>query len=226
MERHGEHFFEAAAQATLERVYQKDREHFRAQFTREYIMEQLDEQGAFTMTYRLMDTGKPEYVNMKIMRMQPEGRYLIIGISSIDSQMRHQELMRTIQREEIAYSRVMALSGEYLGLYTIDPETGHYFDYIATKEYRSLGFAEEGEDFFRQGAVDGQRAVYSEDLPMYLEQFTRERVFRDIREKGAYLLRYRIVINGAPKQVLLKIVPVQEREGEKLVAGVREWRER
>jgi hypothetical protein len=61
---------------------------------------------------------------------------------------------------------------------------------------------------------------------MYLEQFTRERVFRDIRKKGAYLLRYRIVINGAPKQVLLKIVPVQEREGEKLVAGVREWRER
>ncbi len=88
MERHGENFFDACVREA-HRIYEQDREAFYAAFSKEQIIRALDEQGVFTMTYRLVDTGKPVYVNMKVTRMQPDKRHIIMGISIIDSQMKH-----------------------------------------------------------------------------------------------------------------------------------------
>lgn len=226
MERHGDNFFEIARRDTMTRIYEEDRDFFLTVFTKENILKELDEQGVFTHTYRLIDTGLPMYVYMKVMRMQPEGKHLIIGISVIDSQMKQQELLDRIQREETAYARVMALSGDYLSLYTVEPETGHYTEYIATEEYESLGFAKAGENFFVQGVVDGKKAVYKEDLSRYLYYFTRENILRELQENRPFQLHYRLVINGVPRPVSLKIVSVREKDGEKWIAGVRVWKER
>lgn len=226
MERHGENFFESAKRDTMTRIYEEDREPFLSGFNKENILKELDEQGVFTTTYRLVDTGDPMYVNMKIMRMQPDGKHLIIGISIIDSQMKQQELINRIQKEESAYARVMALSGDYFSLYTIDPDTGQYFEFSTTEEYDSLGLAKSGDDFFRQTVIDVQTALLPEDQLMFMRDFSKEKVLNEINEKGSYLLKYRLLINGVPKPVVLKIVPVKESDGEKLIAGVREWRDR
>ena len=226
MERHGKNFFEAARRDTLKRIYEEDRESFLTWFTKENIVRELDEQGVFTTTYRLIDSGVPMYVNMKITRMQPNGNRIILGISIIDSQMKQQAQIEKMQREETAYTRIMALTGDYLSLYTVDRETGNYLEYSATNEYESLGFAKTGDDFFLQGMLDGKRTVYEEDLPGYLQSFTRENVLAEIDKKGAYQFCYRLVIGGKPKRVVLKIVSVRERDGNKLIASVRAWKER
>ncbi len=187
--------------------------------------EELAEQGVFTVTYRLVDFGTPVYVNMKAMRMQPDGRHLIIGISIVDSQMKQQEMLERVQREQAVFARVMALSGDYLSLYTVETESSRYYEYNATSAYQSLGFARTGDDFFRQGIIDGKKAVCPEDLSRYLDRFNRENVLRDIREKGAFQLQYRLMINGIPQPVTLTIVRVTEHDGEKLIAGVRVRRE-
>ena len=72
-------------------------------------------------------------------------------------------------------------------------------------------------------SFDGERTVYPEDVPGYLERFTKENVLREIREKGVYRLNYRLVIHGEPMHVTLKIAPFKEGEKEKLLVGVREW---
>ena len=226
MERHGEDFFAASARDAKTRVYEEDLAFLLANFTKENVIKELDEQGVFTLTYRLVDTGTPMYVNMKITRMAPGSNRIIIGVSIIDSQMKQKEESDRIQREEASYARITALSGDYLGLYTVNPETGAYVEYIATDEYQTLGFAKTGEDFFCRGIEDGKRTVCPEDLPAYLEGFSREKVLREIRENGIFRLRYRLMIGGEAKPVLLKIVSVREHDGEKLIAGVRAWRDR
>ena len=226
MERHGEHFFDAVRRDTMTRIYEEDREPFLSGFSKEKINEELDKQGVYTATYRLIDTGSPMYVNMKIMRMQPDRNHLIIGISIIDSQMKQQEVADRLQMEKTAYDRIMALTGDYLTLYTIDPDSGKYVEYSATDEYETLGLAKTGDDFFTQGIIDGKRAVYPEDLVFYLSQFSKEQVLESIREKGQYSLHYRLMLRGIPKDVSLKIVSVKEKDGEKLIAGVRVWRDR
>ncbi len=46
-------------------------------FTKENVIHQLDEHGSFTITYRLIDTGEPMYVNMKVMRMNNDTSFQV-----------------------------------------------------------------------------------------------------------------------------------------------------
>ena len=45
-------------------------------------------------------------------------------------------------------------------------------------------------------------------------------------ENGSFKLQYRLMINGEPRPVSLRIARFREGEAEKLVAGVRAWRVR
>ena len=88
--RHGEDFFESARRDTMTRIYEDDQEPFLALFTKEHVLKDLDSQGVFTNIYRLTDTGKPMYVNMKITRMRGNNR-IILGISIIDPHIKQEE---------------------------------------------------------------------------------------------------------------------------------------
>lgn len=90
VERHGTDFFASARRDTMVRIYEADREPFLTWFSKENIQRELDAQGVFTTTYRLIDTGSPMYVTMKITRM-PGGNRIIIGISIVDAQMKQRE---------------------------------------------------------------------------------------------------------------------------------------
>ncbi len=225
-ERHGEKFFEAAKRDTLVRIYEDDRERFLADFTKENILRELDESGVYMDTYRVIDTGEPVYVNMKITRMMPGSNQVIIGISVIDSMMKKHEADAIIQREETAYARVMALSGGYLGLYTVDLATGNYIEYSVSGDLNESGLTRTGEDFFYNAAVFGEKIVYPEDLELFLSRFTKDSVLKEIEEKGDFQLKYRIIRDGEPKRIILKAVALHESGKDKLIVGARLWKER
>ena len=226
IERRGSDFFETARRDSESRIYREDREAFLDWFSKEKIIEKLEERGVLTWTYRLIDTGTPVYASMKITRMQGSGNRIILGVSIIEDQVKMQKKMASIQRERDALAQVMAVTEDYISLYSVDPETGEYVEYNATDEYRSLGFAKQGEDFFLQGAIDGKRTVDPEDLPAYLAGFTRENVLREIRENGIFKMHYRLMIRGVSRRVTLKIAQYHEGTGIRLFAGVRAWQER
>ena len=71
-----------------------------------------------------------------------------------------------------------------------------------------------------------QSAVYPEDLPLFSARFSKENILREIAEKGLFQIRYRLILKGEPRPVILKIVSVREDDGDKLIAGVRAWRDR
>ena len=143
-----------------------------------------------------------------------------------DSQQKMMEEFENVQRERDAIARVMAMTEDYLSLYTVRPETGKYTEYTASDDYRTLGFEKKGEDFFLQGREDGKKTVYAEDLPEYLRLFTKGNVLREIRDNGIFKIHYRLVIQGVPRRVTLKIVPCNDGKETILLAGVRAWRER
>ena len=88
VERHGTDFFATARRDTMTRIYKEDQAFFLAWFTKENVIAELDAHGFFTTTYRLVDTGEPMFVNMKITRLQGSNR-IILGVSIIDAQMKH-----------------------------------------------------------------------------------------------------------------------------------------
>ena len=221
MERRGIQFFDAVKRDTMTRIYEEDRDPFRNSFTKENIVQELDERGVFTITYRLVDFGNPMYVNMKVMRMQSDNKHIIIGISIVDSQMKQRETEEKLVRERIAFGRIAALSGGFLSLYTVDPETDCYLEFSASSEFETLGIAKQGEDFFGVSAANGRLTVHPDDVQDFLTQFTKENVMRCIKENGLFAIKHRLNINGTTIMVSVRAALVQESDGEKLIVGIR-----
>ncbi len=180
----------------------------------------VDEHGTFTLTYRLLMGGKPTYVSMKAVRMRTDKSYIIIGVSNVDAQMRQKEAVARLQAEQITYSRISALTKGFICIYTVDPATGRYGEYLASEDYAGLDIAKEGDDFWAQAHKESVRHVYPDDFEKFQSQLTRDNVMREIERKGAFSLQYRMLIGGEPKYVAVQAALVEEKDGPQLIIGV------
>ncbi len=149
-----------------------------------------------------------------------------MGISVIDAQMKQKEMYDEMQKEREMLVRVMALSDGYLCLITVDPQTGRYVLYSSSDDFESLGASKTGDDLFKQAYIDAGKYCYIEDRQRFQEQFVRENVFSQIRQRGKFTINYRMVIKDVPTPVTLKAALFKEGDEEKLVVWVREWMDR
>ena len=87
----GEDFFELSLRNAGDVIDPEELPRFMASFTRERVLKELEDDGFYTFTYRLMLRGRSTYVNMKIIRMGGENsRYVVIGVSDVDAQTRRE----------------------------------------------------------------------------------------------------------------------------------------
>ena len=220
IERHGGDFFRASRQDAMKILYREDRQNFVRQFTKEHVLEEMDRQGTFTISYRLMQNGEPFYVNMKAMRMQQDGRHIIIGVSNIDSQMKQKAILDKANQDRILYSRIMALSGDYISMYSVDLETEHYVEYNASDLYAELGLAKQGDRFFDKTLEFSDRVVYPDDLDSFKKKFSREQVLEEIGRTGVYKLDYRLVLEGKVRPITLRAAVVKENDRSVMIVGI------
>ena len=188
-------------------------------FTRENVLHDIEAQGVFTTTYRLMQDGIPTYVTMKITRMQGSNR-LILGISNVDTRMKQLEEERRLRRERRSLGRIASLSPDYIVLYTVDPATGHYTQFSSMSDFAAFDLATQGTDFFRDVRLDAPKAIARQDLERHLRVLTKENMLHEIREHGVFVHNYHLVMHGDIVPVSLKATLVQEDDGEVLMLGV------
>ena len=219
IERHGKDFFESAKRDTMTRIYKDDREDFLKLFTKENVLRELDAQGVFTTTYRLVDTGEPMYVSMKITRMQG-GNRIIMGISIVDAQMKQLEEEKRLRKEKASLGRIASLAPDYIVLYTVDPETGHYIQYNPSSEYKSFGLALQGEDFFGDVILDAPKAIDPKDIDRHLRVFTKENILDEIEKNGVFIHDYGLMMDGRSVPARLRATLAREEDGEKIILGV------
>ena len=219
IERHGKDFFESAKRDTMTRIYKDDREDFLKLFTKENVLRELDAQGVFTTTYRLVDTGEPMYVSMKITRMQG-GNRIIMGISIVDAQMKQLEEEKRLRKEKASLGRIASLAPDYIVLYTVDPETGRYIQYNPSSEYKSFGLALQGEDFFGDVILDAPKAIDPKDIDRHLRVFTKENILDEIEKNGVFIHDYGLMMDGRSVPARLRATLAHEEDGEKIILGV------
>ena len=221
VEQHGRNFFSASLRDARERLHKDDYLFFANSFSKEKVVHAMDEQGAFTLTYRLLISGEPIYVNMKAVRMGTDDDHIIIGVNNVNAQMREQEALERIRMDRITYSRIMALSGDYVCIYTVDPDTDNYVEYSSTRDYEGLGIAKEGKDFFAESRENAKTVIAPEDAGGFLLAFTKENIMEEIHNKGRFSLQYHLLLDGVPTDVRLKAVLTEETEGARLIIGVK-----
>ena len=129
--------------------------------------------------------------------------------------------IKQIQEERLVYARLHALTGNFICVYVVDPETDHYREFSATDLYsRSFEQAKEGTDFFDTVREAARSFNYPEDLDHFLKAFTKENVMGKIERSGVFTLVYRILMNDRPVHVQMNAAMVEEKEGPRLIVGL------
>lgn len=218
--RRGVQFFESCKREVKIYVYQDDWDLFTEAMDRDTLLKALERNKAFFMTYRLILDNKPAYVRMKVSQMEDDERFIIIGVTNVDEEMRQQRAAERVKEERIAYSRLNALSGDFLAVYVVIPETGDYREFSANIGFRNFEIPREGKDFFETVREKSETAVHPDDRERFLTMFTRDEVMSEIERNGIFAISYRLLVNDEPNYVQLKAAMVKEQEGDRLIVGI------
>ena len=219
--RHEWNFFEVCIKDAHDFVHPEDFALFQKNMQKEKLLEALEHNNTYMMTYRRMPgLHGPENVSMKVSRMEEDEHFIIIGMTDVDDQVRRRRAADRIHEEHVAYARISALTGEFICVYIVVPETGRYREYSSTEGYEKFALPKEGMDFFEVSREKGRDTVYPEDLDRFLALFTSENVFAEIKNSGLFVLSYRLVIDGKPRYVRLKAAMVEENDGPRLIVGI------
>ena len=92
MPKEGENFFSDLRQNSIKAVYQEDQNRVFTALTMENALEEVEKNGIFTLSYRLIINDEPRYVQLKASIVdEPGGRSLVVGVNDIDAQVRQEE---------------------------------------------------------------------------------------------------------------------------------------
>lgn len=202
-------------------VHPEDRERFLETFTKENIVQSLNRQSTFTMTFRMYLNGQPTYVHLKVTRMiEAEHRHVVIGISSVDEQMKARHAFEDVHNASITYSRVaQALAGDYFSIYVVDVDSDRFLEYSADSEYERLGVEKSGEDFFNLSRKNMSRIISPEDKDRFLGTFTKEKVLSILERDGKFTMKYRLMFDETPVWVSMKATLLNDEYGRHLIIG-------
>ena len=220
--RRGSDFFEGCERDAKIYLHPDDQELFIRAMRRDALAKALDDgDGTFELSYRVMRDGRGVYVRMKVTRMEDDPRIIVLAVSDVDELMRQRRLEARIREERLIYARLHAITGNFIVVYVVDPETSRYREFSATPDYEKSFYRDkEGEDFFESVRRDARTFAHPQDLERFLGAFTRENVLAAAAGGGIYTWGYRLVMDGRPLHVQMKAAMVEEREGPRLIVGL------
>ena len=219
--RRGRDFFESCIREAEKYVYPEDRENFVRAMDRKILAESLEENDLFELTFRRIVDGKPLFVKMTVTRMEDDRRFIVIAVSDIDELMKQRQAEEQIREERVVYARLHALTGHFICVYVVDPQTDRYREFSATDDYvNSFSQAKDGADFFSTVREVARLFNHPDDLERFLAAFTKENIMAEIKENGIFTLVYRVLMDGTPLHVQMNAAMVEEKEGTRLIVGL------
>ena len=219
--RSGEDFISFSRERFESIIYPEDQERFLDGFVKEKIISELDAHGIYKLAFRLMFNGVPTYVQLKVTRMiEKEGTHIVIGISSVDEQMKAMEAFEMAHHASITFGRVAsALAGDYFSIYVVDLDTDRFVEYFATEEFDTLGVEKNGEDFFNLSRRNMLRLIYEDDRERFMGTFYREKVMSILERDRIFTMKYRLVFGDTPIWVSMKATLLEDNDGRHLIIG-------
>ncbi len=217
--RRGINFFAALKADAQKRVHSYDRDALLAAMDRQTLLNTLKRDKSFIMTYRILRGNEPGYVTMKVSRLR-DNRFIVIGVTDVDDQVKQQRAAQRMQEEQIAYSRLSALTGDYICVYVVEPETGRYREFSSREGFEFFSVPKEGMDFFDSARERTKSIIYQKDMERFLSLFTRENVLSEVERNGIFALTYRLMIDEKPTYVQLRAAMLPEKGGPRLIVGV------
>ena len=105
----GEDFFNQLQKDALQVVYEDDLLLVQAALVRDVLLKELDDNGLFSLTYRLNSPTGPLYVNL--VAVYSGKKHIVISVTNVDAQVRHEQKLRGIAAAAFEKARQDDLTG-------------------------------------------------------------------------------------------------------------------
>ncbi|WP_029231547.1 bifunctional diguanylate cyclase/phosphodiesterase [Butyrivibrio sp. VCB2006] len=220
LEKHGTDYFNIARNEFDLKMLPEDRKTLEKVFTKENFIKGLENNGTHSIVTKIILDDKPVYASFKAVKVRGEGNHIIIGLCNVDSQIKDREALEKAKEERVIYSRISALTGDFIYIYTVDIETMHFTRFKPMGIESDMGLPEEGDNFFETVIPHIPKGIYHEDVDAFLTAFTQENVLTQIHNTGIFENQHRLMIHGKPVYVMLKATIVNEEDKDYVIFGV------
>ncbi|MBO7663720.1 MAG: GGDEF domain-containing protein [Clostridia bacterium] len=211
--RPGEDFFEVSKSNIRKVIHPDDKERVLHAIERDVLLNSIRTSGSFTITYRQMFDGQPQYMALLAFRQEDNDERLVVGVRNIDEQKRQEEASATYQ--QIAG----ALASRYEVIYHINIDTNEYTMYSSSNQYAKLGTTKQGKDFFNDAASDIRVYIHPDDVTVTLKRIDKEHLLNTLQQNGMTSFTYRQMLGG--KYLYMNMQVVQPRnDSHHIVIGV------
>ena len=216
----GERFFDECQRNLLTVVYGEDQPKVSAALSKRALSEALERDGSFSLLYRLLIDGEPVYYQLKAVRAEEGGRFIVIGVSNMANQMAREMAYDAMQRDSMTYARIaQALSQDYFTIYYVDTETERFMEYSTRGADRRLTLERVGEGFFEDCKRSISERVVPEDRQRALEAFEKEKLLKAVEGGKTFSISYRLKLGETPIYANLKVLHLSEDE-KHIVIGI------
>ncbi|MCR4771651.1 MAG: diguanylate cyclase [Oscillospiraceae bacterium] len=194
----------------------------RTAFTKANVLKALEADDFFSLNYRILMDGKPTYVHLKATRLRKEDpSHLLFGLSNTDAHMQRLAIYERAMSHQLTFSAVSeALSADYDCILYVNTDTAEFIEYSSSENYKKLGFTSDGQDFFEMCRSDFSRVVYEEDRDIFLRAFEKENLLKALSADRTFLLTFRLVTEGAPYYVRVKVTKMSHVQDHHIVVGL------
>ena len=166
-----------------------------------------------------------QFQTTKLKFIDETGRLCLLGmcmdVTEVVRIRKENEQTRAAYQEALSTSAVYesvvnALSEDYFNLYYVDLETDEYIEYGSRtdNDYRMNGV--HGSHFFSEARKNALIYVYENDRKQFIDRMNKDRLLDEIEKHGSVNYPYRLLIDGEPVYVSMKI----KRNGQHIIIGV------
>ena len=198
-----------------------DRDIFNAE-TAHHFMEDdqkaLDMKEPYVFLETVTDAGgkKREMRTTKLKFIDPSGRLCLLGMCTDVTE------LAQAKHDSVTFSHIIqALSGDYLRLYRVDLDSGHFIEYIPDAANGTLKVFRETDHFYEEAKILAEQMVVREDRELFLNALKQETIVHDLNTKQNSDIVVRIILeDGSMIHAAVRISPINE-EYYDVVIGVR-----
>ena len=227
-------FADYAGKASPEEVVGlTDADMFETEVSRHYV-----EADRFAMTrsepYVYYEDVKDAYGNSRQLQTTKQrfidatGRLCVLGMSVdvtelVNIRRENQQTRQAYQQaldESLTYNHIVhALAADYSYLYYVDLNNDEFVEYRASQDYDELIVERRGRDFFEQSRKDAGEILYPEDVEMFREAFTKEKIVSALNEHDNFTLTYRMKNGDEPVYMNMKATRMSK-EDSHIIIGI------
>ncbi len=214
--------FRRVVRRLTESAYSEDLDKVRAAFTKENILHVLEVDSSFSLNYRMMINRQATYVRLKAVRVRENDPvHVLVALSNTDAHMQRLAIYERTMQKSLTYAGIAeALAADYFCIYYVNTDSCEYVEYKSSDEYKKFGIPRSGSDFFETFRADFLRVICKEDRETFLQAFDRENLLRVLSLDRSFLLTFRIMLDGKPNYIRMKITRMMAEDNHHIVVGL------